>query len=208
MKWQTPVIAGIVLLIFWLARKWKPSACAGLTVALALLSLVVTVAEIPLFQSSLQAQSDAQTAGLALREKLPARRRGGLLGPVCREGLPFYAYPAICATNRPYFGDMDLTQVPFEFPGNQQAAGRFAFAGRKRAGEFAGGRPPRLGRRLQRRRWNNFCKTIAATPLTLVTQRRPVGIVCESLNAFRLGLAKSGAFFLLAQSAFAQKFRE
>ncbi len=40
------------------------------------------------------------------------------------EGLPFYAYPAISATNRPYFGDMNLRQVPFEFPGNQKRLGQ------------------------------------------------------------------------------------
>ena len=40
------------------------------------------------------------------------------------EGLPFYAYPAICATNRPYLGDMNLTQVPFEFPGNKERLGK------------------------------------------------------------------------------------
>ena len=91
--------------------------------ALALLSLVVTVAEIPLFQNNLRRNSTLKPLGLTLREKC---RPGDAI--VCwgdlPEGLAFYAYPAICATNRPYFGDMNLTQVPFEFPGNQKRLGR------------------------------------------------------------------------------------
>jgi len=110
------------LFILWWTRKWKPSACAALTVALGLLSLVVTVAEIPLFQGSLRRNSTLQPLGLALRETY---QPGDVV--VCwgdlPEGLAFYAYPAIGATNRPYFGDMDLTQVPFEFPGNQKRLG-------------------------------------------------------------------------------------
>lgn len=122
MKWQIPVAAGIILFVLWLARKWKPSACAALTVALGLLSMVVTVAEIPLFQNSLKRNSTLKPLGLTLRENC---RPGDVI--VCwghlPEGLAFYAYPVICATNRPYFGDMNLRQVPFEFPGNQKRLG-------------------------------------------------------------------------------------
>jgi hypothetical protein len=39
------------------------------------------------------------------------------------QGLPFYSGTVISATNRPYFGGMDLTQVPFEFPGNRERLG-------------------------------------------------------------------------------------
>ncbi len=49
-----PVMAGMILFVVWLTRKWKPSACATLTIGLALLSLVITVAEIPLFQNNLR----------------------------------------------------------------------------------------------------------------------------------------------------------
>jgi 4-amino-4-deoxy-L-arabinose transferase-like glycosyltransferase len=122
MKWQTPVIVGFMLLVLWLARKWKPSTCVALTVALMLLSLVGTVAEIPLFQGSLRRNSTLKPLGLALREKC---QPGDVV--VCwgdlPEGLAFYAYPMIGVTNRPYFGGMDLTQVPFEFPGNQKRLG-------------------------------------------------------------------------------------
>jgi hypothetical protein len=37
--------------------------------------------------------------------------------------LPFYSGGAISAANRPYLGSMDLTQIPFEFPGNRERLG-------------------------------------------------------------------------------------
>jgi 4-amino-4-deoxy-L-arabinose transferase-like glycosyltransferase len=123
MKWQTPVVGGIGLLILWLARKWRPSLCAALTVALALSGLVVTVAEIPLFQTSFRRNQTYKPLGLTLREKYQPGDAVVCWGDL-PEGLEFYAYPTICATNRPYFGDMDLAQVPFEFPGNQERLGK------------------------------------------------------------------------------------
>jgi 4-amino-4-deoxy-L-arabinose transferase-like glycosyltransferase len=123
MKWQIPVVVGIILFALWLARGWKPSLCAGLIVALALSGLVVTVAEIPFFQNNLRRNSTLKPLGLTLREKY---RPGDAI--ICwgdlPEGLAFYAGPVICTTNRPYFGDMDLRQVPFEFPGNQKRLGK------------------------------------------------------------------------------------
>ena len=122
LKWQLPVVVGIVLFMLWLARKWKPSLCAALTVALALSGLVVTVAEIPLFQTSFKRNLTLKPLGVALRERYQAGDAVVCWGNF-PEGLAFYAYPAISATNRPYFGDMDLTQVPFEFPGNRERLG-------------------------------------------------------------------------------------
>jgi 4-amino-4-deoxy-L-arabinose transferase-like glycosyltransferase len=122
MKWQTPVATGVGLYILWRTRKWKPSACAALTATLVLLSLVVTVAEIPWFQGSLRRNSTLKPLGLVLREKCQPGDAVVCWGDL-PEGLAFYAYPAMGATNRPYFGDMNLTQVPFEFPGNQKRLG-------------------------------------------------------------------------------------
>lgn len=122
MKWQLPVAAGIALFVLRLTRKWRPSACAALTVALALSGLVVTVAEIPLFQNNLRRNQTLKPLGLTLKENF---RPGNTI--VCwghlPEGLPFYTYPVISATNRPYLGDMNLKEVPFEFPGNQERLG-------------------------------------------------------------------------------------
>ena len=124
MKWQTPVIAVAALLIVWLARKWKPSACAAGAVALALLSLALTIAEIPVFETNLRDNQTLKPLGSALRENY---RPGDAV--VCwgrfPQGLPFYSGTVISATNRPYFGGMDLTLVPFEFPGNRERLGNF-----------------------------------------------------------------------------------
>jgi 4-amino-4-deoxy-L-arabinose transferase-like glycosyltransferase len=122
LKWQTPVVAVAALLIFWLARKWKPSACAAGATALSLLSLALTVAEIPLFETNLRDNQTLKPLGAALRENY---RLGDAV--VCwgrfPQGLPFYSGAVISATNRPYFGGMDLALVPFEFPGNRGRLG-------------------------------------------------------------------------------------
>jgi 4-amino-4-deoxy-L-arabinose transferase-like glycosyltransferase len=122
LKWQTPVFAIAAFLIFWLARKWKPSACAAGAATLAILSLTLTVAEIPLFETDMRDNQTLKPLGAALRENY---RPGDAL--VCwgrlPQGLPFYSGTVISATNRTYFGGMDLTQVPFEFPGNRERLG-------------------------------------------------------------------------------------
>jgi 4-amino-4-deoxy-L-arabinose transferase-like glycosyltransferase len=122
LKWQMPVIAVAALMIFWLARKWRPSACAAGAVALSLLSLALIVAEIPLFETGMRDNQTLKPLGVALLENY---RPGDAL--VCwgrfPQGLPFYSGTVISATNRPHFGGMDLTQVPFEFPGNRERPG-------------------------------------------------------------------------------------
>jgi hypothetical protein len=122
MKWQTPVVAVAALLIFWMAQKWKPTACAGGAAALALLSLALTVAEIPLFETDMRDNQTLKPLGVALRENY---RPGDAV--VCwgrfPQGLPFYSGTVISEANRPYFGGMDLTQVPFGFPGNRGRLG-------------------------------------------------------------------------------------
>ena len=122
LKWQTPVAAAAALLIFWLARKWRPSACAAGAAALALLSMALTAAEIPLFETNMRDNQTLKPLGAALRENY---RPGDAV--VCwgqlPQGLPFYSGTVITATNRPYFGGMNLTLVPFEFPGNRGRLG-------------------------------------------------------------------------------------
>src|SRR6185437_1197928 len=39
------------------------------------------------------------------------------------QGLPFYSSGVISAANRPYFGGMDLAEMPFRFPGNRERLG-------------------------------------------------------------------------------------
>jgi 4-amino-4-deoxy-L-arabinose transferase-like glycosyltransferase len=122
LKWQTPVAAGIMVLILWATRNWKWSACAALAVTLALAGFFATLVEARPFQTTFRRNQTLKPLAAALRENY---RPGDAL--VCwgrlPEGLPFYASSVITATNRPYFGGMDLTQVPFEFPGNQERLG-------------------------------------------------------------------------------------
>jgi hypothetical protein len=123
MIWQMPGAAGIVVLILWLVRKREPSACAAGAAALALLGLAITVAEIPLFETNLRDNQTLKPIGTAVLEDY---RPGDAL--VCwgrfPQGLPFYSGTVISETNRPYFGGMDLTLVPFEFPGNRERLGK------------------------------------------------------------------------------------
>ena len=106
----------------WLARELKPASCAGLAAGLALCSMMIIVAEMPLFETNLRDNQTLKPLGAALQENY---RPGDAV--VCwgrfPQGLPFYSGTAISATNRPYFGGMDLTQVPFEFPGNRERLG-------------------------------------------------------------------------------------
>jgi hypothetical protein len=122
LKCQTPIVSGIIFSILWLARKWKPQTCAAFAVALTLLGFFVTVAEVPKFETNFRRNQTLKPLGLALRENYHA---GDAV--VCwdrlPEGLPFYSGGVISATNRPFFGGMDLTQVPFEFPGNRERLG-------------------------------------------------------------------------------------
>jgi 4-amino-4-deoxy-L-arabinose transferase-like glycosyltransferase len=118
LKWQTPVAAAVALVIFWLARKWKWQRQTVFTIGLIWLGLMTVVAEIPLFETDLKANQTLKPLGIALRENFQTGDAVVCWGKL-PQGLPFYSGGAISATNRPYFGGMDLAQVPFEFPGNR-----------------------------------------------------------------------------------------
>ena len=122
MKWQAPVAAAVGLGIFWLAKRWNSSIRAAIAAGLGIFSLMATVAEVPLFETDLKSNQTLKPLGLALRENFQS---GDAI--VCwdkmPQGLPFYSGEAISAANRPYLGSMDLTQVPFEFPGNRARLG-------------------------------------------------------------------------------------
>jgi 4-amino-4-deoxy-L-arabinose transferase-like glycosyltransferase len=168
LKWMAPVIAIVALLIFWLARKWKPSACAAGVTTLTLLGLTIIVAEIRPFETSLRDNQTLQPLSVALRENY---RPGDAL--VCwgkfPQGLPFYSGTVISTTNRPYFGGMDLTQVPFEFPGNRERLGKLLLPDENELGQLIAG---------DRRVWivsfgdqaEKIQEARGSTPLRLVTR--------------------------------------
>jgi 4-amino-4-deoxy-L-arabinose transferase-like glycosyltransferase len=119
MYWQIVVAFLIAAFIPWLAGKWQWQNAAMLAVAFSLLGFFTVVAEIPQFETTLKANQTFEPIGAALEKNV---RPGDAI--VCwgkfPEGLPFYASEVITPTNRPYLGGMDLTQVPFEFPGNRE----------------------------------------------------------------------------------------
>jgi 4-amino-4-deoxy-L-arabinose transferase-like glycosyltransferase len=122
MKWQSPVAAVIGLGIFWLAKRWNNSVRAAVATGLGIFSLMAVIAEAPLFETDFKFNQTLKPLGLALRENFQS---GDAI--VCwdqmPQGLPFYSGGVISATNRPYLGSMDLTQIPFEFPGNRERLG-------------------------------------------------------------------------------------
>ncbi|HSY09725.1 MAG TPA: glycosyltransferase family 39 protein [Candidatus Dormibacteraeota bacterium] len=130
MKWQAPVAACAVAGIFWLAEKWKASTRAAVATTLGIFSLLAVTAEAPLFETNFKANQTLQPLGLALRENYRAGDAVVCWGRL-PEGLPFYSGDVISAANRPFFGGMDLTQVPFEFPGNRGRLGQLFLSNEK-----------------------------------------------------------------------------
>jgi 4-amino-4-deoxy-L-arabinose transferase-like glycosyltransferase len=122
MAWQAPVLAVATVVIFWAARKWRASQSAGAAVGLGILSLLVIAGELTPFEVDLKSNQTLKPLGAAVRENYHAGDTLVCWGQL-PEGLPFYAGPAISATNRPFFGGMNLTRAPFEFPGNQERLG-------------------------------------------------------------------------------------
>jgi 4-amino-4-deoxy-L-arabinose transferase-like glycosyltransferase len=122
LKCQVPVALAVLVSLFILAKKWRRETIAACSVGLVLLSLFITIAELPLFEFDFKANEPLDKVGLALQKNF---QPGDAI--VCwgrfPQGLPFYSGGLISQTNRPYFGHMDVTQVPFEFPGNRERLG-------------------------------------------------------------------------------------
>jgi 4-amino-4-deoxy-L-arabinose transferase-like glycosyltransferase len=167
MKWQAPVAAVVGFGIFWLAKCWNGSASAAIAAGLEIFSLMAVVAEAPLFETDFKSNQTLKPLGLALRENFQSGDAVVCWGKL-PQGLAFYSGGVISASDRPYFGGMDLTQVPFEFPGN-----------RERLGERLLPDENALAQLLQdkRRVWivdfggtmEHFQQNHGATPLNLVT---------------------------------------
>jgi 4-amino-4-deoxy-L-arabinose transferase-like glycosyltransferase len=122
MKWQAPVAVVVGLGIFWLAKKWSISMRAAITAGLGIFSLIVVTAEAPLFETDFKSNQTLKPLGLALRENFQSGDAVVCWGRL-PQGLAFYSGGVISSSDRPYFGGMDLTQVPFEFPGNRGRLG-------------------------------------------------------------------------------------
>jgi 4-amino-4-deoxy-L-arabinose transferase-like glycosyltransferase len=122
MHWQTLAMVAIAAAMFALARKWSVSSRAMLTVGIAIGSMLIIAREASWFEVDFKANQTLKPFGRLLRENYRAGDAVLCWGQL-PAGLPFYSEGVICATNRPYFGGMNLTRVPFEFPGNRQRLG-------------------------------------------------------------------------------------
>jgi 4-amino-4-deoxy-L-arabinose transferase-like glycosyltransferase len=125
LKWQPEIVAVeilVVLSVFWPKNKWPLRTYAASIVAFSLIGLFIVVAEIPQFETRFRGNQTLKPLGIALREKVQPGDAVVCWGKF-PQGLPFYSVPALSATYRPYLGGMDLTQVPFEFPGNRERLG-------------------------------------------------------------------------------------
>ena len=122
MTWQAPATAVAAAIILWKTRKWNISRRALVTVGAAIVSLLVIVQEASLFETHFKFNQTLKPLGAALRNNYHPGDAvvcwGGL-----PEGLPFYSGGVISMTNRPYFAEMKLFRVPFEYPGNVERAG-------------------------------------------------------------------------------------
>ena len=95
---------------------------AAITAGLGIFSLIVVTAEAPLFETDFKSNQTLKPLGLALRENFQSGDAVVCWGRL-PQGLAFYSGGVISSSDRPYFGGMDLTQVPFEFPGNRGRLG-------------------------------------------------------------------------------------
>lgn len=121
MKAQAPAAIVMIVIIFWLARRWDHARQAAVTVGLGIFSLLVVAAESSRFETDFKTNQTLKPLGAALRENY---RDGDAV--VCwkmlPEGLPFYSHGVISPANRPFFAGMNQTRVPFEFTGNVERA--------------------------------------------------------------------------------------
>lgn len=120
------VHAGIgVLVAIWLAVRWRtlsPASCARWTAGLALAHWCLVSVGIGVLENDLSSNQTLKPIGVALRQGYSPGDAVVVWGRF-PQGLPFYAYPALNATNRPHMGDLNTNKVPFQSVGN---AARFA----------------------------------------------------------------------------------
>jgi len=126
--WQVPVAGVAAVGIFWLARNWRVSKRALVTAGVAILSLWIVTAEAPLFETDFKYNQTLNPLGESMRKNYQPGDAVVCWG-VLPEGLPFYAGGVISLTHRPFFAGMNLTRVPFEFPGNQERLGSLLLPG-------------------------------------------------------------------------------
>jgi len=120
--WQLGILIAAVVLIIALGRRWVVSRRAALVVAAAITSMLLIAGEASSFETDFRSNQTLKPLGALVKENVHPSDALLVWGQL-PEGLAFYSQGAISPTDRPYFGGMNLTKVPFEFPGNQQRMG-------------------------------------------------------------------------------------
>jgi 4-amino-4-deoxy-L-arabinose transferase-like glycosyltransferase len=167
MKWQAPVAALVAVGIVWRAKKWDVSTCAAVAASLGIFSLLAVAAEAPLFEENFKANQTLKPLALALRENDHAGDTVVCWGRL-PEGLPFYSGDVISPANRPFLGGMDLTQLPFEFPGNRERLGSRLLPDETALAQMLAGRQRVLVVAPQKT-FVHFQKIMSGVPLRLIT---------------------------------------
>jgi len=136
--WQIPVMIAIGIALLFLARKWTVPNCAAAAVVVAIWSMFVIVEEVPLFDVNFKANQTLKPFGSLLQKNY---RPGDavLCWGQLPEGLPYYSRGVISAANRPYLAGMNLTRLPFEFPGNQERFGDLVITDDDSVAQFLSG---------------------------------------------------------------------
>lgn len=124
--WQWPQVAvgaiGFIAVII-LSRKWSLRDCLKWAHRFALANLFVIVAFVPTIETRLKSNLTFKPLGEAIQHEY---KPGDVLVVWGRfpQGLPFYTYPVINATNIPYLGGLPTYRLPLEFPGNAERLGK------------------------------------------------------------------------------------
>jgi len=122
--WLVLLLMAAAAMIIVLAKNWSVSRCASTAVGVSIVSMLLIAGQAPSFETDLRLNQTLKPLGALVQENVHPGDALLLWGQL-PEGLPFYSGGVISATNRPYFGGMNLTHVPFEFPGNQERMGDF-----------------------------------------------------------------------------------
>ncbi|HEU6447490.1 MAG TPA: glycosyltransferase family 39 protein [Verrucomicrobiae bacterium] len=124
LKWQMPIVIAVAAAVLLTAQKWKSKTIAAGAVIMTLIGFLIVAAEVPRFETTFKANQTFKPLAIALKDNFQPGDAIVCFGKF-PEGLPFYAGDAISPTNRPYLCRVDVTQVPFEFPGNRERIGDF-----------------------------------------------------------------------------------
>jgi len=107
----------VVAVAFFASRHWNVRGFPLQPAAMSAVALLTVLFWTPEIETRLRSNQTLAPLGAALRAEV---RPGDAILCMTRipQGLPFHAFPAINATNRPFIHGFPMHRVPFAFPGN------------------------------------------------------------------------------------------